>query len=112
MNIPENVKYECEKCDCKAIQQSSLIRHIMSSHGGNKYPCSKCDSKFSTKSYLIYHEMSIPVKNMTKIYHFKRNLKIHGLSETLNNVRCKLQRKLTDALTNQICSSKQKLDKI
>ena len=65
MNIHENVKYVCEKCEYKARQQSSLIRHIMSLHGGNKYLCSKCDSKFSTKSYLIYHEMSILVKNVT-----------------------------------------------
>ena len=33
------------------------------------------------------------------------------LADTLNNFRYKLQLKLTDALTNQICSSKQKLDK-
>ena len=33
------------------------------------------------------------------------------LADMLNNFRYELQLKLTDALTNQICSSKQKLDK-
>ena len=33
------------------------------------------------------------------------------LADKLNNFRYELQLKLTDALTNQICSSKQKLDK-
>ena len=48
--------HECEHCDYKATQQSSLTTHKQSIHEGVKYYCDKCASVYAEKKNLSKHK--------------------------------------------------------
>ena len=50
--------HDCDQCDYKATQKSSLKSHTASQHLGIEYNCNKCDYKATTKSSLKYHTAS------------------------------------------------------
>ena len=55
----EGGQYPCEKCDCRAAERGSLVRHIKSIHEGERCPCEKCDCKATQRGSLGQHIKSI-----------------------------------------------------
>ena len=60
--------------------------------------------------FVRHHAQSNQIRQAVGDGNFEPS-RLAQLADKLNNFRYELQLKLTDALTNQICSSKQKLDK-
>ena len=48
----EGGQYPCGKCDCRAAERGSLVRHIKSIHEGERCPCEKCDCKATQRGVL------------------------------------------------------------
>ena len=48
----EGVRFECDKCDYKAMQMGNLKTHKESKHECVRYECDKCDYKATQLSNL------------------------------------------------------------
>ena len=49
-------KYQCDKCDYKAIQKGNLKVHEMLIHESIKYQCNECDYKTAWKHLVKEHK--------------------------------------------------------
>ena len=57
--VPNKVRYNCEKCDKSYALKGDLKKHIKSVHDNVRYNCDKCDKIFSQKGHLKTHIKSI-----------------------------------------------------
>ena len=58
-SIHELVKYSCDQCDKKFSSQSALKAHKKSIHEGIKYPCDICNYEAKRQTYLNIHKKSV-----------------------------------------------------
>ena len=54
---PENVKYQCDKCDFVSGYTQHLRHHKAAKHNRNKYRCGKCNHKVLTTRALRQHQI-------------------------------------------------------
>ena len=58
-SVHEGVTYACDQCDYQAARQYNLTLHIQSKHEGVKYACDKCDYQATQQGNLRAHIQSI-----------------------------------------------------
>ena len=58
-SVHEGVTYACDQCDYQAARQYNLTLHIQSKHEGVMYACDKCDCQATQQGNLRAHIQSI-----------------------------------------------------
>ena len=54
-SVHEGVTYACDQCDYQAARQYNLTLHIQSKHEGVKYACDQCNQQFTLQFSLTRH---------------------------------------------------------
>ena len=73
MAVHMGIKYSCNQCDMKFMEQGSLKTHEMLVHEGIRYSCNQCDFKANYKSYL----------KTQKVSYYMRESGTHAINVTL-----------------------------
>ena len=95
-NVHSEKKLECQHCEYKTNDNSSLKRHIITHEAKEEPPakkiqCDQCSKTFSDKFILNKH-----VKN------------VHG--EEMNRPHCNFKTKIQQTFTNHVNKCKKKVD--